>query len=313
MRCLLVLVISSLSSLRGERSSQSIKADSLISNTSNMRREDASPDHYREDTSLSPGQARSKRDSTVTQEEMDQDRAQVLLLEARQPGGGGNKWKKKHLDVGPILDCSGSSLLDTSSCSKPRSPETKKPKLSQVLVAPFIVLDEYYDMGSFQAASSPGSKQEKIGKRNEEVKSEPEKNREVFDEDALDFEPEEEDEDVASVPVEDAAEVSITVAELLEASENKEDVTGDMSGDAVKDITGQVCISDTNTIKEVARCEASIGAEVADIVREGMTEDEAIARQEVTKDEAITADEKAATEAAIKAAEESNKDLVSFR
>ena len=41
--------------------------------------------------------------------------------------------------------------------------------------------------------------------RNEEVESEPEKNRAVFDED---FEPEDEKEDLASAPVEEAAEVS---------------------------------------------------------------------------------------------------------
>ena len=64
--------------LRGERSSRSIKADSLISDTSDLGREDTSLDHEREDTSPSPGQARSrrarKRGSTVTQEEMDPDR-----------------------------------------------------------------------------------------------------------------------------------------------------------------------------------------------------------------------------------------------
>ena len=131
--------------------------------------------------------------------------------------------------------------------------------------------------------------------------SEPEKNREVFDEDALDFEPEEEEEDVVSLPVEDAAEVSITVAELLEASENKEDVTGD----TIKDVTEEVAKSDADTIKEVARDEAIISEEVV--------ENEANVSEGVTKDEAITADEKAAAEAAIKAAEESNKDLFSFR
>ena len=135
--------------------------------------------------------------------------------------------------------------------------------------------------------------------------SEPEKNREVFDEDALDFEPEEEEEDVVSLPVEDTAEVSITVAELLEASENKENVAGDMSGDTIKDVTEEVAKSDADTIMEVARDEAIISEEVV--------ENEAIVSEGVTKDEAITADEKAAAEAAIKAAEESNKDLFSFR
>ena len=57
--------------------------------------------------------------------------AQVLQLEGREAGAGAKK-RKKHLDVG-VLDCSGSSILDLSSCSEPRSPETKKPKLSQVL------------------------------------------------------------------------------------------------------------------------------------------------------------------------------------
>ena len=250
-------------------------------------------------------------------------------MESREAGGGAKQGKKKHLDVG-VLDCPGSSfsLLETSTCSEPRSPETKKPKLSQVLVASLLVLDHDHDTGSFQVPSSPGSKEEKeIGKRNEEVESEPEKNREVFDEDALDFEPEEEEEDVASVPVtdaevvasvpvEEAEEVSITVAELLEASEDKEDATGDMSGDTIKDVAEEVAKSDANTIKEVAKDEAIISEEVAEseaIVSEGVTKLEAITRQEVAKDEAITADEKAAAEAAIKAAEESNKDLFSFR
>ena len=40
-----------------------------------------------------------------------------------------------------------------------------------------------------------------------------------------------------SAPVEEAAEVSITVTELLEATEDKEDVTGDISRDAIKDVT----------------------------------------------------------------------------
>ena len=44
--------------------------------------------------------------------------------------------------------------------------------------------------------------------------------------------------------------MSITVAELLEASEDKEDVTGDISGDAIKDVTEEVALSDTNAIKE---------------------------------------------------------------
>ena len=103
--------------------------------------------------------------------------AQVLELEGREAGGGSGK--KKHLDVS-VLDYAGSSLslLYNSSCSEPRSPETKMPKVSQV-------------------AFSPGSKEEKeIGKRNEEVESEPEKNKEVFYYDALDFEPEEAEEDV---------------------------------------------------------------------------------------------------------------------
>ena len=75
-----------ISSPRGERSSRSIKADSLISDTSDLGREDTSPDlggedtsPEHEDTSPSPGQARSRRGkkrrgSTVTQEEMDPDR-----------------------------------------------------------------------------------------------------------------------------------------------------------------------------------------------------------------------------------------------
>ena len=133
--------------------------------------------------------------------------AQVLEVESREAGGGAKQGKKKHLDVG-VLDCPGSSfsLLETSTCSEPRSPETKKPKLSQVPVASLLVLDHDHDTGSFQVPSSPGSKEEKeIGKRNEEVESEPEKNRAVFDED---FEPEEEKEDLASAPVEEAAEVS---------------------------------------------------------------------------------------------------------
>ena len=58
--------------------------------------------------------------------------AQVLQLEGREAGAGAKKRKEEHLDVG-VLDCLGSSILDISSCSEPTSPETKKPKLSQVL------------------------------------------------------------------------------------------------------------------------------------------------------------------------------------
>ena len=46
---------------------------------------------------------------------------------------------------------------------------------------------------------------------------------------------------------------------------------------------------------------------------EGVTKVKAFIHQEVAKYEAITADEKAAAEATIKAVEESNKDLFSFR
>ena len=71
--------MSMISSLRGERSSRSIKADSLISDTSDLGREDTSQEHGREETSPSPGQGRGRRGSkrrgsTVTQEEMDPDR-----------------------------------------------------------------------------------------------------------------------------------------------------------------------------------------------------------------------------------------------
>ena len=86
--------------------------------------------------------------------------AQVLEVESREAGGGAKQGKKKHLDVG-VLDCPGSSfsLLETSTCSEPRSPETKKPKLSQVPVASLLVLDHNHDTGSFQVPSSPGSKE----------------------------------------------------------------------------------------------------------------------------------------------------------
>ena len=76
------------------------------------------------------------------------------------------------------------------------------------------------------------------------MESEPEKNRAVFDED---FKPEEGKECVGSAHVEKAAEVSKTVAEFLE---DKEDSTGDISGDAIKDVTEEVALSDTNAIKE---------------------------------------------------------------
>ena len=131
--------------------------------------------------------------------------AQVREVESREAGGGAKQRKKKHRDVG-VPDCPGSSLslLYTSTCCELRSPETKKPKLSQVPVASLLVLDHDHDAGSFQVPSSPGSKEEKeIGKRNEEVESEPEKNRAVFDED---LKPEEEKEDVGSAHVEEAAE-----------------------------------------------------------------------------------------------------------
>ena len=86
--------------------------------------------------------------------------AQVLEVESREAGGGAKQGKKKHLDVG-VLDCPGSSfsLLETSTCSEPRSPETKKPKLAQVPVASLLVLDHNHDTGSFQVPSSPGSKE----------------------------------------------------------------------------------------------------------------------------------------------------------
>ena len=116
--------------------------------------------------------------------------AEVLEVEGREAGPGGKKRKKKNLDGG-VQDSSTLSLLDTSSCSEVISPETKKLSDSQ-------------------------------------MENGPEKNREVFDEDALDYEPEEEEEDVEEAvvgnSVEDEAEVSITVAELLEASDDREDV-----------------------------------------------------------------------------------------
>ena len=64
-----ISVCALLTLLRGERSSQSIKADSLNSDTWDLGRENASTDHTGEDTSLSPGQARSRRNSTITQED----------------------------------------------------------------------------------------------------------------------------------------------------------------------------------------------------------------------------------------------------
>ena len=72
--------------------------------------------------------------------------AQVLEVESREAGGGAKQRKKKHRDVG-VPDCPGSSLslLETSTCSEPRSPETKKPKLSQVPVASLLVLDHDHD------------------------------------------------------------------------------------------------------------------------------------------------------------------------
>ena len=63
-----ISVCALLTLLRGERSSQSIKADSLNSDTWDLGRENASSDHTGEDTSLSPGQARSRRNSTITQD-----------------------------------------------------------------------------------------------------------------------------------------------------------------------------------------------------------------------------------------------------
>ena len=52
--------------------------------------------------------------------------------------------------------------------------------------------------------------------------------------------------------------MSITEAELLEASEDKEDVTGDISGDAIKDVTEEGAKSDTNAIKERRRGEVGL-------------------------------------------------------
>ena len=118
------------------------------------------------------------------------NQAEVLEVEGREAGPGGKKRKKKNLDGG-VQDSSSLSLLDTSSCSEVISPETKK------------LADSQMENG-------------------------PEKNSKVFDEYALDYEPEEGEEDVEEAvvgdSVEDEAEVSITVAELLEASDDKEDV-----------------------------------------------------------------------------------------
>ena len=82
--------------------------------------------------------------------------AQVLQLEGREAGAGAKKRKEEHLDVG-VFEYLGSSILDTRSCSKPSSSETKKTKLSQVMVASLINLEDDHDTGSFQAASSHGA------------------------------------------------------------------------------------------------------------------------------------------------------------
>ena len=44
----------------------------------------------------------------------------------------------------------------------------------------------------------------------------------------------------------------------MEASEDKEDVTGDISGDAIKDVTEEGAKSDTNAIKERRRGEVGL-------------------------------------------------------